>query len=297
MKIGYARVSTKEQLLDLQIDALKKAGCKPENIYQEKISGAKSDRPKLNEIIEKLRSGDELIVWKLDRLGRSIRDLIKLLTIIQEKGAGFHSLQDSINTATPTGKLTFHIFAALAEFERDIIRQRTKAGLAAARARGKKGGRPKGLSQKAKHTAMIAERLYKEGELSTTEICEQLSISRMTLYSYLKHQGVEVGTHRKKTKILKAQLWLDVENNSSHVRGKKKAIEAIELFVLRKFDYKKDKNSNWIYRLTIPYKTKEELEERIDWILTEIHSNADLYNTFPQECSIQDLDNEERRWG
>jgi DNA invertase Pin-like site-specific DNA recombinase len=297
MKIGYARVSTKEQLLDLQMDALKKAGCKAENIYQEKISGAKSERPKLNDVIKKLRPGDELIVWKLDRLGRSIRDLIKIVTTVQEMGAGFQSLQDSINTATPAGKLTFHLFAALAEFERDIIRQRTKAGLEAARARGRKGGRPKGLSQKAKHTAMIAERLYKEGELSTQEICDQLSISKMTLYSYLRYQGVEVGTHRKKIKFLKAELWLTIENNSSHVRGKKKAKETIELFVLRKFDYKKDKKRDWIYTITIPYQTKEELEEKIDLILMEIHHHADLYNTFVQDCSIQDLENEDRYWG
>jgi len=297
MKFGYARVSTKEQSLNLQLDALKKAGCKPQNIYQEQISGAKSERPQLQALLNKLRAEDELVVWKLDRLGRSIKDLIKLVTTIQDKGAAFHSIQDSINTATPTGKLTFHLFAALAEFERDIIRQRTKAGLEAARARGKKGGRPKGLSQKAKHTAMIAERLYKEGELSTKEICEQLSISKMTLYSYLRHQGVEIGSHRKKTKFLKAELCLIIENNSSHVRGKKKAKEAIELFVLRKFDYKKDKNRDWVYLLDIPYQTNEELEEKIDWILMEIHKNTDLYNTFPQDCIIRNLENDMQQWG
>lgn len=296
MKIGYARVSTGEQNLDLQLDALTKAGCKAENIYQEKISGAKIERPKLEEVLRQLRKGDELIVWKLDRSGRSIRDLIKTVTAVQDKGAGFRSLQDSIDTLTPARKLTFHLFAALAEFERDNIRQRTKAELEAARARGRKGGRPKGLSQKARHTAMIAERLYREGTLSTREICEQLSISKMTLYSYLKHQGVKVGTHRKKTKFLKAQLSLTIENNSSHVRGKKKAREAIELFVLDRYDRKKDPTRDWIYTLTVPYLTKEQLEETIDYIFRQIHQTADLYNTFVQHCSIRDLENEDKYW-
>jgi DNA invertase Pin-like site-specific DNA recombinase len=112
--------------------------------------------------------------------------------------AGLHSLNNHIDTSTPNGKLTFHLSAALAEFERDIIRERTNAGFAAARARGRKGGRPKGLSQKAKHTAIIAERLYEEGDLTINEICEQLSISKMTLYNYLQHRGVEIGAARKK---------------------------------------------------------------------------------------------------
>lgn len=296
MKIGYARVSTQEQSLDLQLDALKKAGCKAQNIYQEQISGAKSERPKLNELLEKIREDDILMVWKLDRLGRSIKDLIKIISRVQEKGAQFQSLNDSINTATPAGKLTFHLFAALAEFETDIIRERTKAGLEAARARGRKGGRPKGLSQKAKHTAMIAERLYKEGELSTKEICNQLSISKMTLYSYLRHQGVEIATHRKKMKFLKAELWLVIENNSSHVRGKKKAKQTIELFVLKKYNSQKEKGRDWVYTLKIPYQTEEQLEQEMDSILTKIHHNADLYNCFVQDCVISDLNNEDRTW-
>jgi DNA invertase Pin-like site-specific DNA recombinase len=144
-------------------------------------------------MLGQLRDGDVVIVWKLDRLARSMKDLISLVNEIQDKGAGLRSLNDQIDTTTPHGKFTFHLFAALAEFERDIIRERTIAGLEAARARGRKGGRPKGLSQKAKHTAMIAERLYIEGELSTNEICEQLSISKGTFYNYLHHQGVNIG--------------------------------------------------------------------------------------------------------
>lgn len=192
MKIGYARVSTKEQSLDLQEDALKKEGCK--KIYSEQISGTKSDRPKLKEMMGQLRKGDVVMVWKLDRLGRSLRDLVNLVAKFQDVGVGFKSLQDNIDTTTPTGKLTFHLFAALAEFERDIISSRTKAGLQAARVRGRKGGRPKGLSKKAQDKARLAESLYKERERSIAEICNHLHISKPTLYKYLRERGVEIGS-------------------------------------------------------------------------------------------------------
>ena len=175
----------------MQLDALKKIGCK--KIFQEKITGAKKERPELQKLIDQLRDDDTVVIWKLDRLGRSLKDLVSIVTEIQQRGAGLLSLNDSIDTTTPQGKLTFHLFAALAEFERDIIRERTLAGLAAGRARGRKGGRPKGLSRKAQHTAMIAEKLYQEQDLTVREICEELSISRSTLYSYLRYRGVKVG--------------------------------------------------------------------------------------------------------
>ena len=194
MKIGYARVSTQDQDLSLQLDALQDAGCT--EIYQEKITGAKRERPELQKMMDHLREGDVIVIWKLDRLARSLKDLVELVNQIQEKGAALLSLNDQIDTTTPQGKFTFHVFAALAEFERDIIRERTRAGLAAARARGRKGGRPKGLTKKAEHTAIIAKKLYLEDELPIQEICEQLAISKGTLYSYLRHQGVEIGGKR-----------------------------------------------------------------------------------------------------
>lgn len=197
MKIGYARVSTKDQNLDLQLDALRGEGCK--KVYEEKASGAKSDRLQLIQMIEQLREGDTVIVWKLDRLGRSLRDLVRRVAEIQDKGAEFKSLHDSIDTTTPQGKLTFHLFAALAEFERDIIAERTLAGLEAARARGRKGGRPKGLSKKAKDKAMISETLYSQGK-PVSEICDYLNISKSTLYRYLEYQGVEVGKYAKEAR-------------------------------------------------------------------------------------------------
>ena len=191
MKIGYARVSTQDQELALQLDALEQASC--EKIYQEKVSGAAKARPQLEALLEHLRKGDVVVVWKLDRLARSLKDLVSLVNQIQEKGASFQSVNDQIDTTSAHGKFTFHIFASLAEFERDIIRERTKAGLAAARARGRVGGRPKGLSKKAQHKAMLAKQLYLERDFSISEICEQLSISKGTLYNYLHRQGVDVG--------------------------------------------------------------------------------------------------------
>jgi DNA invertase Pin-like site-specific DNA recombinase len=185
MKIGYARVSTKDQNLSLQIDALKKEGC--QKIYEEKATGAKMDRAELKKLLEHLREGDVVIIWKLDRLGRSLRDLVNLVTEIQDKGAGLKSLNDFIDTTTPQGKLTFHIFAALAEFEREIISDRTKAGLESARARGRMGGRPKGLSKESQNKAIVAESLYRQGQMSVYEICINLDISKATFYKYLKY--------------------------------------------------------------------------------------------------------------
>ena len=191
MRMGYARVSTNDQSLDLQIDALKEAGC--EQIFEEVASGAKTARPVLDDLLSRLRSGDVLVIWKLDRLGRSLKHLVALTNDLIERDIGLVSLNDPIDTTTAQGRLIFNIFASLAEFERDLIRERTQAGLAAARARGRKGGRPRGLSKQAEATAIAAEALYNEGNLSVQAICEQLSISKPTLYSYLRYRGVKVG--------------------------------------------------------------------------------------------------------
>ena len=144
MDIGYARVSTGEQTLDLQLDALQVAGCG--KVYEETASGAKAERPVLEEVLSYVRKGDTLVVWRLDRLGRSLQHLIDVVAALAERGIGFKSLTEQIDTTTPGGKLIFHVFGALAEFERDLIRERTHAGLAAARARGRLGGRPRKLA-------------------------------------------------------------------------------------------------------------------------------------------------------
>lgn len=196
MRVGYARVSTKDQSINLQVDALKKAQC--EQIFQEVASGANTARPVLNDLLSRLRSGDVLIIWKLDRLGRSLKHLVTLTNELLERQIGLISLNDPIDTTTPQGRLVFNIFASLAEFERDLIRERTQAGLQAARARGRKGGRPGGLSKQAESTAMAAETLYREGALSVQAICERLNISKPTLYKYLRHRGVKIGARTQK---------------------------------------------------------------------------------------------------
>ncbi len=180
MLIGYARVSTDDQDLSLQCDALRQAAC--QKIYEDKLSGVQAARPGLDRLMESLRSGDELVVWRLDRLGRSLKDLIALVEVLEERGVGLVSLHESISTTSSSGKLVFHLFAALAEFERNLIRERTQAGLVAARSRGRKGGRPKALDL-AKRQLVV--RLYNERRLSVAEICRMLGISKPTLYAYL----------------------------------------------------------------------------------------------------------------
>lgn len=180
MLIGYARVSTPEQKLSLQEDALLSAGC--QKIYTEIASGSKSERIELTKALSDCREGDTLVVWKLDRLGRSIRHLIDTVNLLQSKNIGFKSLQENIDTTTSGGKLIFHIFSALAEFERDIIRDRTKAGLSSARSRNRFGGRPKALNEK---QIDLVKKLHADEGNTITDICKLLSIKRSTLYKYL----------------------------------------------------------------------------------------------------------------
>ncbi len=189
MKFGYARISTSEQNLDLQIDALKKAGC--EEIFSEVVSGAKTERKELDKLLSQVRADDVIVIWKLDRLGRSLKHLVMLVNDLVSEGVGLKSLNDPIDTTNPQGRLVFNIFASLAEFERDLISERTQAGLKAARARGRMGGRPKGLSDEAEFKAIAAETLYKEGELSVNSIAKNLGICKATLYRYLRHRGIK----------------------------------------------------------------------------------------------------------
>lgn len=181
MIIGYARVSMHDQNLDLQQDALQKAGC--EKIFVDQITGKSFNRPGLEQTRKILRSGDTLIVWRLDRLGRSLKQLIELVGNLEDREIGFKSLTESIDTTSPSGKLVFHIFGALAEFERNLCAERTKAGLAAARARGRLGGRPKAFDDKQRDALVL---LYKEKKHSVKEICHIMGISKQTLYNYLR---------------------------------------------------------------------------------------------------------------
>ena len=184
MFVGYARVSTGEQNLAMQMDALKAAGC--EEIYHDEMSGAKALRPGLQKALEFVRSGDTLIVWRLDRLGRSIKDLIEKVETLKQRDIGFKSLHENIDTNTPSGKLQFHVFSALAEFERDLIRERTHAGLRAARARGIKGGRKREMTS---DKVAMAARLMKDKSIPIKDICKTLGVSKPTLYRYVGPNG------------------------------------------------------------------------------------------------------------
>jgi DNA invertase Pin-like site-specific DNA recombinase len=181
MLIGYARVSTQEQTLNLQQDALQKVGC--DRIFTDTASGSKAERKGLEQALNYVRKGDTLVVWRLDRLGRSLPHLIATMTDLEAQGIGFKSLTENIDTTTSGGKLIFHIFGALAEFERNLIRERTQAGLIAARKRGRMGGRPKALTPR---QIRIAQSLYDDPKNSIQEICRTLKISKVTLYRYIK---------------------------------------------------------------------------------------------------------------
>jgi len=187
MLLGYARVSMNGQNLDLQKDALSLAGC--EKIYVDTMTGETKNRPGLEQTFEMLREGDTLVVWRLDRLGRSLKHLIELVAELSQKRVGFKSLQESIDTTSPSGKLVFHLFGALAEFERNLCADRTKAGLAAARARGRLGGRPKALDDKQREALVL---LYNEKKHSVKDICHIMGISRQTLYNYLRQDKATI---------------------------------------------------------------------------------------------------------
>jgi len=181
--IGYARVSTNDQDLSLQLDALKAAGC-GQKIFTDKISGSKSDRKGLSDCLASLKAGDTLLVWRLDRLGRSLAHLVSIVSNLKDRGIGFKSLKDgAIDTTTPSGELVFHIFAALAQFERELIRERTRAGLAAARARGKTGGRKAITADHPK--VKLAKTMYADKTITLEDICNTLHVSRSTLHRYL----------------------------------------------------------------------------------------------------------------
>jgi DNA invertase Pin-like site-specific DNA recombinase len=190
-RIGYARVSTDDQNLDLQRDALKQAGCRV--IYEETGSGKSTDRPELGQCRKALRPGDTLVVWRLDRLGRSLPDLVQIVADLERQGVGFQSVTEQIETGNAAGKLQFHVFAALAEFERNLIRERTRAGLAAARARGRAGGRkPKLDAQQVREI----KRLMTDPNIPVSQIADRYKVSRTTIYKVAPRSGMAVSEPR-----------------------------------------------------------------------------------------------------
>jgi len=261
-------------------------------------------------LLAHVRPGDTVVIWKLDRLGRSLRHLVDLVGELGERKVGLQSLNDPIDTTHAQGRLVFNLFASLAEFERELIRERTQAGLSAARARGRVGGRPKGLPAKAEATAMAAETLYREGRLSVSAISEKLRISKSTLYSYLRRRGVEIGAYQKSARSRDQQLTaaspavptakrvatitlrLSVVNNSKFVRGRKRAKENIERYCLEPYNMKRLESGN--YELAIPYRSDDELDKAVHGLLTEISQEADMRNCFIEADAWEE--GTERRW-
>ncbi|MEN5058881.1 recombinase family protein [Sphingobacterium kitahiroshimense] len=201
MKIGYARVSTKDQNLDLQIEALENAGC--ERIYKEKISGSTKNRPELDKMIHQFREGDELIVWRLDRLGRSLKHIIDLVLSLNEQGIIIKGLTDGVDTSTINGRLFLNLMASLAEYERELIRERTNAGLQSARARGRTGGRPKGYTKETVSKLLIMRSVYKDHTKKPDEIYTPLGLTRATFYRYAKILDKHTNEEIKKMAINK----------------------------------------------------------------------------------------------
>lgn len=202
MVIGYIRVSKTEQNQDLQFDSLEKAGC--EKIYHEKLSGASTQSPEYIRMISELRKGDVIVVWRIDRLGRTTCELIKLMVEWMEMGVDFRSISEGIDTSTKMGRLWYMLSSVFAENEREILMERTLPRMEA-RARGRVGGRPKGLTKKSKELARLAATLYQSKKYTTMQICNQLEIgSKATLYNYLRHEGIEIeGWIRNKSSIMR----------------------------------------------------------------------------------------------
>ena len=188
MKVGYARIANRHEYGSKR---LQQAGC--QQVFTDRSDDVGKVRPGLELALEHMVEGDTLVVWRLAHLGRSLKQVIDIVNQLGQKGFGVQSLQEALDTSAEDGQVILHVFAILAETERNLVRERTQKGLRAARARGRKGGRPKGLSESAQRTAEIAESLYLERELTVSEICAELSISKPTLYSYLRHRGVKTG--------------------------------------------------------------------------------------------------------
>jgi len=242
-------------------------------------------------------------------MGRSLKHLVELVGDLIERKVGLLSLNDPIDTTSAQGRLVFNLFASLAEFERELIRERTQAGLTAARARGRVGGRPKGLSPQAQATAMVAETLYRERRMGVAAIAQKLHISKSTLYSYLRHRDVQISPYEKsqqrrseppatasvktnEPKVATILLSLRIQNNSKFVRGKKRTIEHIESFYLAEYDAQRRPNGD--YELKIPYYSGEDLDNTVNELLNDIASDADDRNCFSESDAC--MEGADRHW-
>ncbi len=276
---GYARVSTQQQDLIRQLDLIKNYNCV--EVLTEKMSGTKSDRPELNRLKDKVRSGDTIIIESFSRLGRSTKDLIELVDFFQDKGVKLISVKENFDTNTPQGKLMLTVFQAFSQFERDLIVQRTKEGLSSARARGRKGGRPKVKDKNIEK----AINLYNSKEYSINEIITMSGISSATLYRYLqaknKSKPVNIPDNNSNIeKTVEVLLYLRVERNNKFVRGIKKTKEEIEWYLTTEYSMRRDEGNDYI--LKISYLTLEALENEVYDILAELESIAEMNNCFTE---------------
>jgi DNA invertase Pin-like site-specific DNA recombinase len=311
--IGYARVSTQDQNLELQREALTAAGCK--KIFEDKISGARVDRPGLAKVLELLRDGDTLVVWKLDRLGRSVKQLVDLVGELHKQGVQFRSLTDSIDTGTPSGRFFFHVMASLAEMERDLVIERTRAGLDAARSRGRTGGRKRKMTNSKIASAM---KLLADGT-PPRDVAKDLGVSIATLYRWLPASPVaETATNRahnsaKETegcpnttrsvtgrsgrrneanqpRVATILLRLRIANNDKSVRGINRAIKHIKTTVL----YGAKRRADGEYEIRYLYFNDKGLDSFVRGLLSKIASAADDYNCFSESEAYEE--GTDRQW-
>jgi len=282
---GYARVSTVQQDLSRQLDILSQYNCI--EILTEKMSGTKTNRPELMRLKDKVRSGDTIIIESFSRLGRSTRDLIELVEYFKNKGVTLISTKENFDTNTPQGNLMLTVFEAFSQFERELIVQRTKEGLESARARGRKGGRPKVKERNVEQ----ALKLYNSKEYSISEIVKMSEISQATLYRYIHKQGnsSEFNINSSNEKTAQILMNIRVENNNKFVRGKKKARENIEKY-LNYYNMQKTSSKDDDYIIFVKYKDIDELKNDVYEIFRELENEADLKNCFTEgEASCNEL--------
>lgn len=282
---GYVRVSTQQQDLVRQLDLLKNFNCT--EIITEKMSGTKKDRPELIRLKDKIRTGDTLIVESFSRLGRSTKDLIELVEYFEQKGVKLISLKENFDTNTPQGKLMLTVFQAFSQFERDLIVQRTKEGLESARARGRKGGRPR-IKEKYIEKAL---NLYNSKEYSISEIVTMTGISQATLYRYIREKEMNSTEKQsvEKEKTAEIRMWLRVENNSKFVRGKNKVRKEVEQYL--RYYFNMEVNSFGEYVFYVPYKDVDDLTKQVEDIICEIANDAYRRNCFIEaNTSCDELD-------
>ncbi|MDR5048235.1 MULTISPECIES: recombinase family protein [Bacillus cereus group] len=277
--------SSQQQDLVRQLDLLKNFNCT--EIITEKMSGTKKDRPELIRLKDKIRTGDTLIVESFSRLGRSTKDLIELVEYFEQKGVKLISLKENFDTNTPQGKLMLTVFQAFSQFERDLIVQRTKEGLESARARGRKGGRPR-IKEKYIEKAL---NLYNSKEYSISEIVTMTGISQATLYRYIREKEMNSTEKQsvEKEKTAEIRMWLRVENNSKFVRGKNKVRKEVEKYL--RYYFNMEVNSSGEYVFYVPYKDVDDLTKQVEDIICEIANDAYRRNCFIEaNTSCDELD-------